>query len=142
LALRRFARPTSNPQADRIIHLTFVIAAAAHQIGGAAYNLCMIATPNSSLLTLCDKLWNDHVVDKETDGTACIPIDRHLAHGVTSPPTFWGLVLLDDALLHRAQNADVMVATPRIATHATPSTDLRGSAGMTHTTSNPDPSEA
>lgn len=119
-----------------------MIAAAAHQIGGAAYNLCMIATPNSSLLTLCDKLWNDHVVDKETDGTACIYIDRHLAHGVTSPPTFRSLVLLDDALLHRAQNADVVVATPRVAPHGAPSSNSAGVADMARTTNNPHPSEA
>ncbi|MFM7460770.1 MAG: hypothetical protein ACKO15_08040 [Burkholderiales bacterium] len=102
----------------------------------------MIATPNSSLLTLCDSLWNDHVVDKETVGTACSYMDRHLAHGVTSPPAFRGLVLLDDALLHRAQNADVVVATPKVAPHGAPSSNSGWPADMTRTNTNPNPSEA
>jgi hypothetical protein len=50
--------------------------------------------------------------------------------------------LLDDALLHRAQNADVVVATPRVAPHGAPSSNSRGVADMTRTTNNPDPSEA
>ncbi len=43
--------------------------------------------------TLYDKLWNDHVVRQETDGTALIYIDRHLVHEVTSPQAFEGLKL-------------------------------------------------
>jgi len=43
--------------------------------------------------TLYDKLWNDHVVREETDGTALIYIDRHLVHEVTSPQAFEGLKL-------------------------------------------------
>ena len=36
--------------------------------------------------TLYDKLWDDHVVHTEEDGTAILYIDRHLVHEVTSPP--------------------------------------------------------
>jgi 3-isopropylmalate/(R)-2-methylmalate dehydratase large subunit len=43
--------------------------------------------------TLYDKLWNDHVVRQENDGTALIYIDRHLVHEVTSPQAFEGLKL-------------------------------------------------
>lgn len=43
--------------------------------------------------TLYDKLWNDHVVRQEADGTALIYIDRHLIHEVTSPQAFEGLKL-------------------------------------------------
>ncbi len=43
--------------------------------------------------TLYDKLWDDHLVDLETDGTALIYIDRHLVHEVTSPQAFEGLHL-------------------------------------------------
>ncbi|MGB4673203.1 MAG: 3-isopropylmalate dehydratase large subunit [Azovibrio sp.] len=43
--------------------------------------------------TLYDKLWNDHVVRQEADGTALIYIDRHLVHEVTSPQAFEGLKL-------------------------------------------------
>ncbi|MGC2165029.1 MAG: 3-isopropylmalate dehydratase large subunit [Gallionella sp.] len=46
-----------------------------------------------SALTLYDKLWNDHVVRQEADGTALIYIDRHLVHEVTSPQAFEGLKL-------------------------------------------------
>ena len=41
--------------------------------------------------TLYDKLWEDHVVHQEDDGTALIYIDRHLVHEVTSPQAFEGL---------------------------------------------------
>jgi len=43
--------------------------------------------------TLYDKLWDDHVVCSEEDGTATIYIDRHLLHEVTSPQAFEGLNL-------------------------------------------------
>ncbi len=41
--------------------------------------------------TLYDKIWDDHVVDVQPDGTALIYIDRHLVHEVTSPQAFEGL---------------------------------------------------
>jgi 3-isopropylmalate/(R)-2-methylmalate dehydratase large subunit len=43
--------------------------------------------------TLYDKLWDDHVVRSEPDGTALLYIDRHLVHEVTSPQAFEGLRL-------------------------------------------------
>ena len=43
--------------------------------------------------TLYDKLWTDHVVREESDGTALLYIDRHLVHEVTSPQAFDGLRL-------------------------------------------------
>jgi 3-isopropylmalate/(R)-2-methylmalate dehydratase large subunit len=45
----------------------------------------------SSAKTLYDKLWDDHVVRSEDDGTALLYIDRHLVHEVTSPQAFEGL---------------------------------------------------
>ena len=41
--------------------------------------------------TLYDKLWDDHVIRSEADGTALLYIDRHLVHEVTSPQAFEGL---------------------------------------------------
>jgi 3-isopropylmalate/(R)-2-methylmalate dehydratase large subunit len=41
--------------------------------------------------TLYDKLWDDHIIYSEEDGTATIYIDRHLLHEVTSPQAFEGL---------------------------------------------------
>ncbi|KAI9322777.1 3-isopropylmalate dehydratase [Dichotomocladium elegans] len=41
--------------------------------------------------TLYDKVWDDHVVDQQEDGTCLIFIDRHLVHEVTSPQAFEGL---------------------------------------------------
>lgn len=41
--------------------------------------------------TLYDKLWDEHVVTMEEDGTAVLYIDRHLVHEVTSPQAFEGL---------------------------------------------------
>jgi len=43
--------------------------------------------------TLYDKLWDDHVVHVEEDGTTLLYIDRHLLHEVTSPQAFEGLRL-------------------------------------------------
>ena len=41
--------------------------------------------------TLYDKIWNDHLVDLQDDGTALLFVDRHLIHEVTSPQAFEGL---------------------------------------------------
>src|SRR5947208_4312758 len=41
--------------------------------------------------TLFDKIWDDHLVDEQPDGTCLIYIDRHLVHEVTSPQAFEGL---------------------------------------------------
>ena len=41
--------------------------------------------------TLFEKIWSDHVVHKQDDGTCLIYIDRHLVHEVTSPQAFEGL---------------------------------------------------
>ena len=41
--------------------------------------------------TLHDKIWDDHLVDRQPDGTCLIYIDRHLVHEVTSPQAFEGL---------------------------------------------------
>src|SRR6476469_5351612 len=63
--------------------------------------------------TLYDKLWTDHVVREESDGTALIYIDRHLVHEVTSPQAFEGLKLAG----RRPWRIDSIVAT---ADHNTP----------------------
>ena len=41
--------------------------------------------------TLYDKIWDDHLIDEQPDGTSLIYIDRHLVHEVTSPQAFEGL---------------------------------------------------
>ena len=41
--------------------------------------------------TLFDKIWADHLVDEQPDGTCLIYVDRHLVHEVTSPQAFEGL---------------------------------------------------
>jgi 3-isopropylmalate/(R)-2-methylmalate dehydratase large subunit len=41
--------------------------------------------------TLYDKIWDDHVVATQPDGTCLLYIDRHLVHEVTSPQAFEGL---------------------------------------------------
>src|SRR5215475_3194831 len=41
--------------------------------------------------TLYDRIWEDHLVDQQPDGTCLIYIDRHLVHEVTSPQAFEGL---------------------------------------------------
>jgi 3-isopropylmalate/(R)-2-methylmalate dehydratase large subunit len=41
--------------------------------------------------TLYDKIWDEHVVHNEEDGTAVLYIDRLLVHEVTSPQAFEGI---------------------------------------------------
>jgi len=41
--------------------------------------------------TLFDKIWDDHVVEQNADGTCLLYVDRHLVHEVTSPQAFEGL---------------------------------------------------
>jgi len=41
--------------------------------------------------TLYDKIWNEHVVHQQDDGTTLLYVDRHLIHEVTSPQAFEGL---------------------------------------------------
>ena len=41
--------------------------------------------------TLYDKIWSDHLVHQQDDGTALLFVDRHLIHEVTSPQAFEGL---------------------------------------------------
>jgi 3-isopropylmalate/(R)-2-methylmalate dehydratase large subunit len=41
--------------------------------------------------TLYDKIWDDHLVHEDNDGTTLLYVDRHLVHEVTSPQAFEGL---------------------------------------------------
>ena len=43
--------------------------------------------------TLYDKIWNEHIVHQQDDGTTLLYVDRHLIHEVTSPQAFAGLRL-------------------------------------------------
>ena len=43
--------------------------------------------------TLYDKIFDEHVIHTEEDGTSILYIDRHLVHEVTSPQAFEGLRL-------------------------------------------------
>jgi len=66
--------------------------------------------------TLYDKLWDDHVVQEDEDGTALIYIDRHLVHEVTSPQAFEGLRLAG----RKPWRIQTILATPD---HNVPTTD-------------------
>lgn len=66
--------------------------------------------------TLYDKLWEDHVVYTEDDGSSLIYIDRHLVHEVTSPQAFEGLRLAG----RKPWRADRNLA---VADHNVPTTD-------------------
>ncbi len=41
--------------------------------------------------TIYDKIWNEHLVHTQEDGTSLLFVDRHLIHEVTSPQAFEGL---------------------------------------------------
>jgi 3-isopropylmalate/(R)-2-methylmalate dehydratase large subunit len=50
--------------------------------------------------TLYDKIFDDHVVDRQPDGTCLLYIDRHLVHEVTSPQAFEGLRMAGRKVRH------------------------------------------
>jgi len=66
--------------------------------------------------TLYDKIWNEHLVHKQEDGTSLLFVDRHLVHEVTSPQAFEGL-----------RNFNRKVRQPKltlaVADHNVPTTD-------------------
>ena len=79
--------------------------------------------------TLYDKLWYEHVVHTEEDGTAVLYIDRHLVHEVTSPQAFEGLRQAG----RKVWRVSSIVAT---ADHNTPTTGWEhGYDGITDPTS-------
>ena len=66
--------------------------------------------------TLYDKIWDEHVVHTEDDGTAVLYIDRHLVHEVTSPQAFEGLDLAGRKVWRLSANLAV-------SDHNVPTTD-------------------
>ncbi len=66
--------------------------------------------------TLFDKIWDNHLVETQEDGTCLLYIDRHLVHEVTSPQAFEGLRLAGREV-HRP------TATLAVADHNVPTTD-------------------
>ena len=69
--------------------------------------------------TLYEKLWDDHVVRDNGDGTALLYIDRQLVHEVTSPQAFEGLRLAGRRPWRTASNLAV-------TDHNVPTTDRSG----------------
>ena len=68
--------------------------------------------------TLFDKIWTNHLINKQKDGTCLIYIDRHLIHEVTSPQAFEGL-LASKRGVRRSR------ATLAVADHNVPTTDRK-----------------
>jgi 3-isopropylmalate/(R)-2-methylmalate dehydratase large subunit len=68
--------------------------------------------------TLYDKIWDDHLVDEQPDGTCLIYIDRHLVHEVTSPQAFEGLRLA-------GRKVRTSEKTLCVVDHNVPTTDRR-----------------
>ncbi len=68
--------------------------------------------------TLYDKLWDDHVVHTEEDGTSILYIDRQLLHEVTSPQAFEGLEIANRPIWRNSANLAV-------SDHNVPTTDRK-----------------
>jgi 3-isopropylmalate/(R)-2-methylmalate dehydratase large subunit len=73
-------------------------------------------------LTLYEKIWSAHVVERRDDGTCLIYIDRHLVHEVTSPQAFEGLRTNG----RRVRRTDLTLAVPD---HNLPTTARVDAAG-------------
>ncbi|MEO9133194.1 MAG: 3-isopropylmalate dehydratase large subunit [Sphingomonas sp.] len=73
-------------------------------------------------LTLYEKIWASHVVERRDDGTCLIYIDRHLVHEVTSPQAFAGL----RAAGRKVRRPDLTLAVPD---HNLPTTARVDAAG-------------
>ncbi len=68
--------------------------------------------------TLYDKVFDDHVVDQQPDGTCVLYIDRHLVHEVTSPQAFEGLKIA-------GRKVRAPEKTLAVVDHNVPTTDRR-----------------
>ena len=68
--------------------------------------------------TLYDKIFDDHVVDRQADGTCLLYIDRHLVHEVTSPQAFEGLRM-------SGRKVRAPEKTLAVVDHNVPTTDRR-----------------
>jgi len=66
--------------------------------------------------TLYDKIWNEHIVHQQNDGTTLLYVDRHLIHEVTSPQAFEGLRLSK----RKVRRPNLVLA---VADHNVPTTD-------------------
>ena len=66
--------------------------------------------------TLYDKIWEDHMVHQQSDGTELLYVDRHLIHEVTSPQAFEGLRINK----RKVRRPDLILA---VADHNVPTTD-------------------
>ena len=66
--------------------------------------------------TLYDKIWEDHMVHQQSDGTELLYVDRHLIHEVTSPQAFEGLRINK----RKVRRPDLTLA---VADHNVPTTD-------------------
>ena len=66
--------------------------------------------------TLYDKIWENHLVNEQGDGTCLIYVDRHLVHEVTSPQAFEGLRLNN----RKVRRPELTLAVPD---HNVPTTD-------------------
>jgi len=64
--------------------------------------------------TLYDKIWNEHIVHQQTDGTTLLYVDRHLIHEVTSPQAFEGLRVKNRKV--RNPNSTLAVADHNVPT--------------------------
>ncbi len=73
--------------------------------------------------TLYDKLWESHIVEKRSDGTSLIYIDRQLLHEVTSPQAFEGMKLAG----RKPWSPQANVATPD---HNVPTLTAERAAGI------------
>jgi 3-isopropylmalate/(R)-2-methylmalate dehydratase large subunit len=74
-----------------------------------------MSTPaKSAPKTLYDKIFDDHIVERDADGTCTLYIDRHLVHEVTSPQAFEGLRMAKRKV--RAPEKTLAVVDHNIAT--------------------------
>ena len=64
--------------------------------------------------TLYDKIWNEHIVHQQDDGTTLLYVDRHLIHEVTSPQAFEGLRISNRSV--RRPNLTLAVADHNVPT--------------------------
>ena len=67
-------------------------------------------------LTIYDKIWNEHLVHRQEDGTSLLFVDRHLIHEVTSPQAF-------ESLRNSKRKVRQPKLTLAVADHNVPTTD-------------------
>ena len=86
--------------------------------------------------TLYDKLWSDHLIEEEADGTCLLYVDRHIVHEVDSPQAFGSLRRAGAAVKHPDKTLLVVDHNVPTTGRAQPNPDAESAAQIAYLAEN------